>query len=326
MPIDIDTVANYACKTGEGPLWHPREKKLYWSDIPTGRLFTFDPVAGGGNGGGDGGKGKSEKVYEGRPVGGFTVQSDGQLLLFRDGGNVVTWHEGEVTSTIIDKIEDEAGTRFNDVIADPEGRVFAGSMAVKRGGKVVRPGRLYRFEPDGSYKMVLDNVGLPNGMGFTPGAGGENGGGNGGGGQMAFTDSSNRVIWMFEYDRRDGKLSNGRKLISVPEGEGVPDGLCIDAGGHIWSARWDGHGVYQYDANGELVDKIELPTGKISSVTFAPRPDPTPDAEGEGRLVDMYVTSAGGDGEHPGKGPAGALFRLRPGQIGQPEHRSRIGV
>lgn len=306
MAIDIDIVANYACKCGEGPLWHPAQKVLYWADIPTGRLFTFDPA-------GDGGKGASKKVYDDRPVGGFTIQSDGQLLLFRNNGNVVTWHDGEVTGTVVETIEDEQGTRFNDVIADPAGRVFAGSMPINSKGKTGRPGRLYRFEPDGSYEVVLDDVGLPNGMGFTPGDA-----------NMAFTDSTRRLIWLFEYDRNTGKLSNGRKLITVPEGEGVPDGMCIDAGGHLWSARWDGHGVFQYDANGELVDKIELPTGKISSVTFAP--DITVPGDEAGKLSVMYLTSAGGDGEHPDKGTAGALFRLRPGQVGQAEYLSRIKV
>lgn len=69
MPFEI--VADYACETGENPLWHEREQRLYWTDIPPGRLFRYDPKSE-----------KHEQCYEGRPVGGFTIQMDGSLLLW----------------------------------------------------------------------------------------------------------------------------------------------------------------------------------------------------------------------------------------------------
>ena len=58
-------------------------KKLYWTDIDRGRLYRFDPT-----------DYSHELEYEDRPVGGFTLQADGKLLLFRDRGNVVTWSNG----------------------------------------------------------------------------------------------------------------------------------------------------------------------------------------------------------------------------------------
>ena len=27
-----ELIADYRCKTGEGPLWHPTEKRVYWVD------------------------------------------------------------------------------------------------------------------------------------------------------------------------------------------------------------------------------------------------------------------------------------------------------
>src|SRR5690606_32679683 len=107
------------------------------------------------------------QCYDDRPVGAMTIQADGQLLLFRDKGNVVTFRDGRVTGTIIDAIAGLEETRFNDVIADPEGRVFAGTMSFG-GDRSVHNGRLYRIERDGSYAVVSDGHGTPNSMGFTP--------------------------------------------------------------------------------------------------------------------------------------------------------------
>src|SRR5215831_17419022 len=114
--MEPELVADHACVVGEGPLWHPDERRLYWVDIGRGRLFRYDPATSG-----------HEMVYEGEAVGGFTVQADGALLLFMARGAVKIWRDGQLT-TVIDELPDERTTRFNDVIADPAGRVFCGTM------------------------------------------------------------------------------------------------------------------------------------------------------------------------------------------------------
>ena len=54
----------------------------------------------------------------------------------------------------VEEIPDEANTRFNDVIADPRGRVFCGTLSSGD-----RPGRLYRLDPDHSLHVVLEGGG-----------------------------------------------------------------------------------------------------------------------------------------------------------------------
>ena len=63
---------------------------------------------------------------------------------------------------MLEEIADERETRFNDVIADPEGRVFCGTMPTQ-----ARNGRLYRLDRDASLHLVLEDIGSSNGMGFT---------------------------------------------------------------------------------------------------------------------------------------------------------------
>ena len=126
-----ELIADYECTVGEGPLWHPDENCVYWVDIANGRLFRYEA-----------GTGMHEQVYEGDAIGGFTIQDDGALLLFMARGAVKIWRGGEL-STVLDEIPDERETRFNDVFADPEGRVFCGTMPAPHRG-----GRLYRLDPD----------------------------------------------------------------------------------------------------------------------------------------------------------------------------------
>lgn len=40
----VDRIADTCAHTGEGTLWHPEERALYWDDIPVGQLYSYDPV------------------------------------------------------------------------------------------------------------------------------------------------------------------------------------------------------------------------------------------------------------------------------------------
>ncbi|MCK4805190.1 MAG: SMP-30/gluconolactonase/LRE family protein [Spirochaetes bacterium] len=279
-------VVDHKSVVGECPIWHPFDKKLYWIDIPEGIIFRYDPETG-----------KHEEFYSGEVIGGFTIQEDGSLLLFLEKGAVKILKDGE-TSTVIDEIYEELDTRFNDVIADPEGRVFCGTMPAKD-----HKARLYRLDKDGSITKILDGIGISNGMGFTPDRK-----------QMYFTDSPGGKIYLFDYDLETGKIKNQRMFVTVPESEGVPDGMTVDKEGCIWSARWDGGCLIRYKPDGKEDLRIQFPAKKISSVTF-----------GGKDYRDIYVTTAGGDKREEEGPDAGALFHLNLDIQGVPEFLSKIG-
>ena len=273
-------------QTGENPLWHPTEKRLYWTDIPTGRLFRYNPVTT-----------ETEQIYSGDLVGGFTFQADGGLLLFMARGKIAKWKDGEL-ETIIEEIPAERESRFNDVIADPRGRVFCGTMP-----STTDLGRLYRLDPDRSLHLLLDGINISNGLGFTPDQK-----------NLYYTESLARKIYKFDYNADTGEISNQRIWKEIPPNEGVPDGLTVDSEGYVWSARWEGSAVYKYAPTGENVQKIEIPAQKVTSVTF-----------GCENMNNLYITTAldGGTKETEGEG-AGALFCIPNVGQGLPEYFSRI--
>jgi len=283
--VKPELIADYQCVIGENPLWHPIEKQLYWTDIPTGRMFRYDPSTG-----------EHEQFYQGQVVGGFTIQAEGTLLLFMARGAVKVWRNGELID-VLEEIPDERDSRFNDVIADPEGRVFCGTMPTKD-----RLARLYQLHADGELIKLLDGIGISNGMGFTPDRK-----------RMYYTDTSKRAIYVFDYDQNSGIISNQNTFIVVPEGEGAPDGMTVDAEGYLWSARWGGSCLVRYSPDGSEERRIHFPVKKISSVTF-----------GGKDYTDIYVTTAGGNNRREEGASAGALFRINLGIKGVPEFFSRV--
>jgi D-xylonolactonase len=287
MASQPELIANYHCETGENPLWHAMERRLYWTDIPGGRMFRYDPATN-----------THEQFYIGRPVGGFTIQEDGSLLLFMDRGTVECWRDG-VMKTVIEEIAAEREFRFNDVIADPCGRVFCG-IVDDNGQK----GRLYRLDPDGTLTMLVDGIGCSNGMAFTADRK-----------LFYYTDSLEYEIYLFDYDMETGAIGNQRVFARFGKDDGMPDGATLDSQGRLWSALWDGSAVVRLRNDGLVAERIELPTGKVSSVSF-----------GGEDMQDMYVTTAGGNTPGDGDTAAGALFRVRMDVAGVPEFFSRIKI
>lgn len=289
MEAAISEMADYQCVVGEGVLWHPDERRVYWVDILTGRIFRYDPQSK-----------QHEQIYTGPQVGGLTIQEDGSLILFGERGSICHWRDGRLT-TLIDEIAFDRDSRFNDMIADPAGRVFCGTMAGPN-----HAGRLYRFDPDHSLTVVLEDIHVPNGLGFTPDRRG-----------LYFTDTMRRTIYHFDYDQATGNLTNQRIFAQVPERpeEGLPDGMTVDRDGYVWSARWDGGVVVRYAPDGREVGRLAFPARKVASAAF-----------GGDDYGDLYVITAGGDKKATDGAAAGALFHCRPGAFGSPEFRSRIKV
>nr|CAA9210589.1 hypothetical protein AVDCRST_MAG63-1515 [uncultured Armatimonadetes bacterium] len=282
-------LVNEHCATGENPYWRPDDGRVYWTDIPNGRIYRYDPATG-----------AHETVYDdpGAQVGGFTLQADGDWLLFRETDIATMAADGRHVRTVL-PFRDEGAKRFNDVIADPEGRVFAGTIGVTK-----ESGGLYRIDTDGAVTKVRSGTGNGNGMGFTPD-----------GSRFYWTDSTAKRIYRYRYDRATGELSDETVFYQGSPEEGTPDGMAVDGEGFVWSARFRGSAILKHAPDdGRVLDRITLPAAKVTSLFF-----------GGLELETLYVTTAGG-GEPDSADVDGTLFQVtldRPVR-GQHEFRSRI--
>jgi D-xylonolactonase len=282
--VELVPVANYHCQVGENPLWDERSGRIYWLDIDTGRLFFADHETL-----------EHECFHRGDKVGGFTFQEDGSLLLF-ESDRVALLESNGRRRVLLEGIDSDM-VRFNDVIADPEGRVYAGTI-----GKSSMSGGLYRVDRDLSVTCLWKETGCANGMGFTRDFS-----------RFYWTCSTTRRIFVSDYDRASGALANRRVFYTAPEAEGTPDGLTLDARDSIYSARWGGGCVLEMTESGDVVRRIELPVPKVSSCAF-----------GGPALDTLYVTTAGG--REGSASDDGTLYRVKLETQGRVELRSRVGL
>lgn len=285
--MEATIIVDSAYIVGENPLWNHAEQKLYWTDILGQSVYRIDPATK-----------HVETVFEGKTVGGFTFQADGSLLFFMEQGMIATLRDKQL-EIIHESLPDEIESRFNDVIADPEGRVFCGTMPSPN-----HSASLYLLETDGSITKVIEGIGISNGLGFSPDLK-----------NLYYVDTPTQRIDIFDYDRPSGKITNRRTFADTSTEPGNPDGMTVDKEGCIWSARWDGWACIRYDIHGTPIQKIDFPARKISSVVF-----------GGAKYQTLYFTSAAGpDDVTEDNGPAGGnIFAFETDIKGSPEFLSRI--
>ncbi len=275
----MDILVNAGCKLGENPLWDERKSCLYWTDIDGGTLHCYR-------------ENQHNVIYRGDKVGGFTLQEDGSLLLFRVS-DIARLEPGGEAETLL-TVQEGGMERFNDVIATPGGDVFAGTV-----GSSETSGGVYRIFRNGVVEQLWDGSHVANGMGFSPDLK-----------YFYWTDSAARHIYRFYYDETTHKLSGRELICDVHDTEGFPDGLAVAADGSFFSARYGGGILVHHAGNGRVLERLELNAENVTSAAFG----------GVG-LKKLYVTSAAGGGTE-----AGAVFEHNAGVAGRPEFRSQVLV
>ena len=171
--------------------------------------------------------------------------------------------------------------RLNDGAVSPDGAFWVGSMTHDRIGA----GVLFRVDPDHSFAQVLDGVSISNGMDWASDSSGDH----------YYADTmTGRVDVLRTGPTEDGwALLSREPFFRTPDGPGLPDGLAVDAEGHVWVALWGAGEVVRVSPAGEVVATVRVPARQTSCVAFG-GPD----------LTDLYVTTA--TENLTGRGPGGA--------------------
>ena len=272
---------------GEGPRWNGAEQRLYWVDfIENQNIHSFHPAT------------QELRTY--------ATEAPVTALGFRRTGDLIVATQGQIAafnlatkklSSVI-SVEERPSMRLNDGSVDREGRFWVGSMHTE---KQQEPhGSLYRFDPDGSVHTMDAGFTVSNGLGWSPDQR-----------TFYFIDTFRRVVNAYDYSAPAGSIGNRRVFAHTQESDGYPDGLAVDAAGHVWVAFWGGWKIIRYDPDGKSEREIRFPVANPTALAFGGRD-----------LDELYVTTArlALTKEQLAEQPmAGDLFRVRLNIQGQEE-------
>ena len=146
------------------------------------------------------------------------------------------------------------GNRFNDGKCDRRGRFWAGTLAIDT---TPGQGSLWRLDPGGTVHEMDRGFHVSNGLGWSPDDR-----------LFYFTDTAKRRSMSTISTSKRAPSRTAASSSTVPESEGKPDGLAVDAEGFVWSAHWDGWCVTRYDPDGQVERVINLPVPRPTSCVF----------------------------------------------------------
>jgi sugar lactone lactonase YvrE len=215
----------------EGPRWH--DGRLWCSDQHDRRVLAI------------GTDGSVETVVEvpGCPSG-LGWLPDGRLL-------VVSMHDRRLLRldpdglTVVADLSAFATWHCNDMVVDSAGRAYVGNFGFDLDGDADPvTAVMVRVDPDGTSRVAAGDLRFPNGTVITPD-----------GMTLIVGESYGGCLTAFDVDT-DGGLS-GRRLWAQLVGA-VPDGICLDADGAIWSACPLTGRVLRVREGGEVTDEVRV--------------------------------------------------------------------
>ncbi len=267
----------------EGPCWDVGSQTLVWVDILAGVVNVVEPATG-----------SRARHLLGAPVGAVARRVAGGWVAAVERGFLLLDADWRPEGEVVPAPGQAAGTRFNDGGCDPAGRFWAGTLSYDGTPEAAA---LYRLDPDGSVREVLGGVTNSNGIAWSPD-----------GTQVYYVDTGLGCVDRLELDPITGVVVARTTVLRVASSDGLPDGLTVDAEGHLWLALWGGGCVRRYSPEGELEAVLRLPAKLVTSVCF-----------GGGALDELFITTAReglSDSEIAAQPLAGSVFRWLPGVRG----------
>ncbi|MEM7487643.1 MAG: SMP-30/gluconolactonase/LRE family protein [Pseudomonadota bacterium] len=241
------------CGLGEGPLWHPARRQLFWFDILARQMLSRD------------GDTRLDWGWDEMVSAAGWIDRDTLMV----AGESALWRFDIPSGTrerIVDLEADDPGTRSNDGRADPVGGFWIGTM-----GKAAEPdrGAIYRYFR-GELRKLYHEITIPNAICFSPD------------GTLAyFADSARSAIWRQPIDRAGWPSGKAETFVDF-SGVGLePDGAVCDADGNVWVAQWGAWRVACHAPDGRFLKALSCGSAHTTCPAFG-GPD----------LATMFVTSA----------------------------------
>lgn len=246
------------CTLGESIIWDDRSRRFWWVDVPAGVLYRGE----------EGGQATDHWQFP-ESLGHVALTENPNRVVLGLASGLELFDAETGTRTRLATVSHAApGMRLNDGRCDRHGHLVFGTMS--EGGKGPRGAFWWYSATDGLRRLDLPAPDIPNSICFSPD-----------GALMYFTDSTDKVIRVCDYDAMVGKVSNIRTFNDPGPVAWEPDGSCVDAEGGVWNAQWAAGRIVRY-----------LPDGQLDRIIETPALQPTCPCLGGENFEVLYSTSA----------------------------------
>lgn len=181
---------------------------------------------------------------------------NGELLIVSMNKKQLLRFDGKNLALHADLSQHASGI-CNDMVVDRSGRAYVGNFGFDlHNNAKPAPAELIRVDADGSIHVEDDDLMFPNGAVITEDVA-----------TLIVGETFASRLTAFDISE-DGSLSGKRVWAELPD-KAVPDGICLDAGGGIWSASPTTNNCIRQLEGGEVTHSIELERGAFACMIGA---------------------------------------------------------
>jgi sugar lactone lactonase YvrE len=220
---------------GESPRWH--DGRLWFSDWGAQEVIAVDL------------EGRAEVVVS-VPSFPFSIDwlPDGRLLIVSATDRLLLRREADASLTTYANLARLSDRPWNEIVVDGRGSAYVNNIGFDlMRGEAVAPGIVALVTADGAIRQVADDVAFPNGMVVTA----DNA-------TLILAESYGKRLTAFDI-AADGDLANRRVWADL--GDGVPDGICLDAEGAVWYGDVPNQRCVRVGEAGEVLQTVDLDRG-----------------------------------------------------------------
>jgi sugar lactone lactonase YvrE len=171
---------------------------------------------------------------------------DGRLLIVSGPERLLLRRELDGSLVTHADLRSLAEQSCNEIVVDGRGNVYVNGGGFDRPDQKP-PGIIALITPDGAVRQVADGLAFPNGMAVTP----DNS-------TLIIAESFAKRLTAFDI-AADGNLSNRRVWANL--GDGVPDGICLDAENAVWYADTPNKRCVRVREGGDVLMTIHIDRG-----------------------------------------------------------------
>lgn len=274
----------------ESPVWDERRNLLFFCDVESMQIFATRLD----------GKITGQWRFP-SPVGSLGLAESGALVVALARKVVRFEPETEKETTLWEGFDEPATSRLNDGKVGPDGAFWVGGMnSLPQRQKI---SRLYRITADGRAQVMAEGMVMSNGLAWSADAS-----------TMYHSDSHGPWINRYDFDMETGEMSNCRRLATLDEARGRPDGGACDMAGNYWSAGVSAGVLNRFAPDGSILEVIAAPVPAPTMPCFC-GPDLKMFAITSHRLLPDEVVARAPQ--------AGGLFLAKADVAGVPVHRMK---
>jgi sugar lactone lactonase YvrE len=203
-------------------------------------------------------------------TGGILVNGDGAVL--SSGADGIVWNDPETgkSGILISEIDGAPIPGVNEMMPDGSGGIYFDTIDLVNimKGEPTRPAALYRLTAERELILMVDQIGLGNGMMLSAD------------GKRLYCNETFDATYAYDV-QPDLSLANRHRLL----GKEDCDGMALDAEGNLWVTGFRSSALTRIRPDGTPLESVPTPAGAITQIRF-----------GGADMCDYYLTCVPADG------------------------------